>query len=70
MYIDIGMSERAVFFFPLYSAPSFPFGGIGNSGMGAYHGTLTFDTFSHMKPVYRSGTKLDFLQELVAIIRC
>ena len=27
-----------------------PFGGIGNSGMGKYHGESTFNTFSHFKP--------------------
>lgn len=27
-----------------------PFGGIGASGMGAYHGQTGFDTFSHLKP--------------------
>lgn len=26
-----------------------PFGGVGNSGMGAYHGKYTFDTFTHKK---------------------
>jgi aldehyde dehydrogenase (NAD+) len=26
-----------------------PFGGVGNSGMGAYHGKYTFDTFTHNK---------------------
>jgi len=26
-----------------------PFGGVGNSGMGAYHGKLSFDTFSHRR---------------------
>ncbi|GJQ72349.1 Aldh-III [Trypoxylus dichotomus] len=26
-----------------------PFGGIGNSGMGRYHGRYSFDTFSHLK---------------------
>eukprot|EP00244_Chara_vulgaris_P004700 TRINITY_DN19423_c0_g1_i3.p1 TRINITY_DN19423_c0_g1~~TRINITY_DN19423_c0_g1_i3.p1 ORF type:complete len:490 (+),score=110.26 TRINITY_DN19423_c0_g1_i3:182-1651(+) len=31
----------------------FPFGGVGESGMGAYHGKLTFDTFSHKKPLLR-----------------
>ena len=29
-----------------------PFGGIGSSGMGAYHGQTGFDTFSHLKPVF------------------
>ncbi|KYQ50830.1 Fatty aldehyde dehydrogenase [Trachymyrmex zeteki] len=28
---------------------SLPFGGVGNSGMGAYHGKFTFDTFTHKK---------------------
>jgi aldehyde dehydrogenase (NAD+) len=31
--------------------PNLPFGGVGNSGIGAYNGKLGFDTFSHMKPV-------------------
>lgn len=26
-----------------------PFGGVGYSGMGAYHGKYTFDTFTHRK---------------------
>jgi coniferyl-aldehyde dehydrogenase len=30
-----------------------PFGGIGASGMGRYHGRAGFDTFSHLKPVFR-----------------
>lgn len=36
-----------------------PFGGIGPSGMGSYHGVDGFRTFSHAKAVYRQG-KLDF----------
>jgi aldehyde dehydrogenase (NAD+) len=28
-----------------------PFGGIGNSGMGGYHGKFSFDTFTHYKGV-------------------
>ena len=28
---------------------SLPFGGVGNSGIGAYHGKASFDTFSHQK---------------------
>ncbi|KNC81509.1 hypothetical protein SARC_06175 [Sphaeroforma arctica JP610] len=31
--------------------PDAPFGGVGNSGMGAYHGQAGFDNFSHMKTV-------------------
>ncbi|WP_052007193.1 aldehyde dehydrogenase family protein [Burkholderia paludis] len=31
--------------------PGAPFGGIGNSGSGAYHGKTGFDTFTHRRPV-------------------
>ncbi|KAK6114882.1 hypothetical protein DH2020_007151 [Rehmannia glutinosa] len=31
--------------------PTLPFGGVGESGMGAYHGKFSFDTFSHKKAV-------------------
>jgi aldehyde dehydrogenase (NAD+) len=36
-----------------------PFGGIGNSGIGAYHGKKTFEVFSHEKPVLKTATWLD-----------
>lgn len=36
-----------------------PFGGVGNSGKGAYHGKHTFDTFSHKKSITKRGTWLD-----------
>ena len=29
-----------------------PFGGVGNSGMGRYHGKYGFDTFTHLRAVY------------------
>ncbi|XP_019401279.1 PREDICTED: fatty aldehyde dehydrogenase isoform X1 [Crocodylus porosus] len=32
-----------------YSLPSLPFGGVGTSGMGAYHGRHSFETFSHRR---------------------
>lgn len=32
-----------------------PFGGVGNSGMGQYHGKFGFDTFSHKKSVLTKG---------------
>ena len=32
-----------------------PFGGVGASGMGDYHGESGFRTFSHMKPVFRQA---------------
>ena len=37
-----------------------PFGGIGESGMGSYHGKTTFDTFSHFKSVLKRGMRPDF----------
>jgi aldehyde dehydrogenase (NAD+) len=36
-----------------------PFGGVGESGMGAYHGALSFSTFSHRKAVFRQTTLVD-----------
>ena len=30
-----------------------PFGGVGASGMGAYHGKYSFETFSHQKHIYK-----------------
>ena len=36
-----------------------PFGGVGNSGMGAYHGKLSFDIFSHKKGIVKRATWLD-----------
>ncbi|MGK7931638.1 MAG: aldehyde dehydrogenase family protein [Microcystaceae cyanobacterium] len=37
-----------------------PFGGVGNSGIGAYHGKASFDTFSHQKSVLRRYFQLEF----------
>ena len=36
-----------------------PFGGLGESGMGAYHGRAGFDAFSHQRAVLRRATWLD-----------
>ena len=38
--------------------PHVPFGGVGNSGMGACHGRAGFDTFTHYRTIVRRG-KLD-----------
>ena len=35
------------------------FGGVGESGMGAYHGKVGFDTFSHHKSIVKKSTALD-----------
>ena len=36
-----------------------PFGGVGNSGMGSYHGRYSFDTFSHHRSVISKSTRMD-----------
>ena len=36
-----------------------PFGGFGESGMGAYHGKFGFDTFSHKKSILDKKTRFD-----------
>lgn len=42
-----------------FSNPNLPFGGIGESGMGGYHGKSGVRLFQHMKPVLTRGTKMD-----------
>lgn len=42
-----------------FVAPTLPFGGIGHSGLGAYHGRWGFEELSHRKPVVRRGTRFD-----------
>lgn len=39
--------------------PNLPFGGVGKSGIGTYHGYASFLTFSHMKGYTKKGFKLD-----------
>ena len=41
------------------SAPELPFGGVGESGMGAYHGRHSFETFSHAKSVLQKSPRPD-----------
>jgi aldehyde dehydrogenase (NAD+) len=42
-----------------FASPYLPFGGIGNSGLGAYHGKYSFERFTHPKPLLRSSTRVD-----------
>ncbi|EPS59682.1 aldehyde dehydrogenase, partial [Genlisea aurea] len=42
-----------------YAADSLPFGGVGESGFGRYHGKFSFDTFSHEKVVARRNFIFD-----------
>lgn len=41
------------------ASPYLPFGGVGSSGMGAYHGKASFDTFTHYKSVLHQTTAFD-----------
>ena len=42
-----------------FTNPHLPFGGIGFSGIGYYHGESSFRTFSHYKSIMKSGTLFD-----------
>lgn len=42
-----------------FSNKRLPFGGVGHSGIGAYHGQMSFDTFSHHKAIVKKANWLD-----------
>jgi aldehyde dehydrogenase (NAD+) len=42
-----------------FTNPNFAFGGVGESGMGGYHGEASVRLFQHRKPVLSRGTALD-----------
>ncbi|MEU3645816.1 aldehyde dehydrogenase family protein [Lentzea sp. NPDC034063] len=44
------------------AATGLPFGGVGASGIGAYHGPYSWRAFSHLKPVLRKPLALDTLR--------
>ena len=39
--------------------PNVPFGGVGNSGMGHYHGVLSFEAFTHRRAIVKTPTLFD-----------
>ena len=41
------------------ATPHMGFGGVGDSGMGSYHGKRSFDTFTHYRSIVRKSTWLD-----------
>jgi aldehyde dehydrogenase (NAD+) len=41
------------------ASETLPFGGVGESGMGNYHGTASFETFSHYRSIMKKDTWLD-----------
>lgn len=40
-------------------SPRMPFGGVGASGMGSYHGKKSFDTFTHYRSILKSSSMID-----------
>ena len=42
-----------------FSNKNLPFGGVGNSGIGAYHGKKSYETFSHQKSILKKATWFD-----------
>ena len=52
---DAGINEVVIHFVN----NNLPFGGVGSSGIGKYHGKYNFDTFSHSKSVIKSTTFFD-----------
>ena len=40
-------------------SPQLPFGGVGHSGMGSYHGRWGYETFTHRKAVVRKWARPD-----------
>lgn len=47
---EIFLKRKCLYFFLCnFSVESLPFGGVGMSGMGSYHGRESFDTFTHKK---------------------
>lgn len=43
-----------------YAADTLPFGGVGESGFGRYHGKFSFEEFSHQKAIARRSFLTDF----------
>lgn len=41
------------------ASPFLPFGGVGSSGLGSYHGQKSFETFSHIKSVLKKSTRVN-----------
>ena len=46
------------------SISKLPFGGVGRSGIGSYHGKMSFDAFSHNKSIVKSGRTGDIFTSM------
>lgn len=42
-----------------FANPRLPFGGVGASGMGSYHGKKSFETFTHYRSIFKQSTLFD-----------
>jgi len=42
-----------------FANENLPFAGVGNSGIGHYHGKFSFDTFSHQRSIMKKVTWID-----------
>lgn len=51
----VGLNETVVYFIN----PYLPFGGLGRSGMGRYHGRFSFETFSYKRAVMKKSNLID-----------
>ncbi|XP_010007435.1 PREDICTED: fatty aldehyde dehydrogenase-like [Chaetura pelagica] len=49
--------------FVQFLALGLPFGGVGNSGMGAYHGKHSFETFSHRRSCLIKNLKMEIMNQ-------
>uniref|UniRef100_A0A8C8SFT5 Aldehyde dehydrogenase n=1 Tax=Pelusios castaneus TaxID=367368 RepID=A0A8C8SFT5_9SAUR len=47
-----------------YTVPDLPFGGVGYSGMGAYHGRHSFETFSHRRSCLIKSLKMESMNKI------
>jgi aldehyde dehydrogenase (NAD+) len=45
----------------IHETTTLPFGGVGDSGVGKYHGKASFDTFSHTKSIIKKGFLADIM---------
>ena len=50
-------------YFSLHTVEVLPFGGVGNSGTGSYHGKHTFDAFSHHRGVLKRKQNMEFINK-------
>lgn len=64
------MDKRFIFeVLLLFAVDTLPFGGIGGSGMGCYHGRFSFETFSHKRACVNANPGMEKLLRSVAKTR-